>query len=143
MAPPNLTFVRQVRRAGDVSISFVPTCDPNRQELLTRNAHIILLTDLFLVCQYMSFEERVAVTGAGGEGPDLWLMYPPLSSKHLRVSDGPTKSEIEVVVMKREKLTIHVGDGVSAREWKAAFDDAAAFGAARECHSTQRLKCKR
>lgn len=135
MAPPNLPFVRQLRRAADVSISFVPTCDPSQREIVTRNAHIILLTDLFLICQYMTFEERAAAAASNsdGSGPDMWLMYPPLSGKHLQVIDGGRKGEIEVVIMKRERLSVQVGDALAAREWRAAFEEAVAFGAAREC----------
>ena len=52
--------------------------------------HIYLLTDLFLVCERMTEEERqVANSQPDGQDFDMWLLYPPLAGKHLRVSESP------------------------------------------------------
>lgn len=36
---------------------------------------------------------KVAEAG-GGQGPDLWLCYPPLAGKHLSVAPGPTGRQL-------------------------------------------------
>lgn len=84
MAPPNLTFTRRVRFSTDVVIDFVP--NSTGIPVQHRNAHIFLLTDLFLVCERMSDEDR-----RNNEGADMWLCYPPLSAKHIVALDldGP------------------------------------------------------
>ncbi|KAM0791636.1 hypothetical protein ACM66B_006074 [Microbotryomycetes sp. NB124-2] len=131
IAPPGLPFQRQIRRAGDVSISFVPSSDARQQEVVYRNAHIMLLTDLFLVCRHLSPEDRVRqqqINNGLDDGIDLWLMFPPLAGKHLRVGNGASKSELEVTIMRKEKLVIRTTDAFAAGEWKTAFEEAIAFG---------------
>ena len=61
----------------------------------------------------------------------MWLLYPPLAGKHLRVSEGREESELEVTVMRKEKLVIRTESAQAAREWRSAFEDAIAFGASR------------
>jgi hypothetical protein len=131
MAAPNLAFVRTIRRSSDVVISFYPSSDPERREIVVEQACIFLLTDLFLVCSYMTPEERSAKspsTGRISDGPNMWLLYPPLAGKHLRIADGLREGELEVTVMKREKLMIRLDNRQAAFEWKAAFAEAIAFG---------------
>lgn len=129
MAPPHLPFVRQIRRSADVSISFTPLSDPSHREIQISNGYIFLLTDLFLVCQRMTPEERHHSEGEA----DMWLLYPPLAGKHLKVVDGLREGELEVTIMRKEKLTVRTEDALAAREWRSAFEDAVTFGAQREC----------
>ena len=82
MAPPNLTYTRRLRFSSDVVINFTPRS--TGAEVVHRRAHIFLLTDLFLVCEKMSPEDRAAK-----DGFDMWLLYPPLSAKHLVAVDLP------------------------------------------------------
>ncbi|KAK4047241.1 hypothetical protein OIV83_005545 [Microbotryomycetes sp. JL201] len=128
IAPPGLPFQRQIRRSADVSISFVPSSDPRQREVVYRNAHILLLTDLFLVCRHMTAEDRSRQFNGVDDGPDMWLMFPPLAGKHLRVAGGASKNELEVTIMRKEKLVVRTADAFAAGEWKAAFEDAIAFG---------------
>lgn len=118
--------MRQLRRASDVAISFFPISDPSGREVVLNRAYIVLLTDLFLVCERMRDSERLADGQA-----DMWLVYPPLAGKHLHVRDGVNRGEIEVVVMKKEILTIRTESAEAAAEWTAAFRDAIEFGAGR------------
>lgn len=83
MAPPTLTFLREMRFSADVVISLTPRA--TGQEVIHRRGHIFILSDLFLVCERMTPEER-AKTG-GVDGPDMWLLYPPLAGKVLRVNE--------------------------------------------------------
>jgi len=95
MSPPTLPFTRVIRFSVDVEIHFTPRA--TGQELYTPQGHIFLLTDLFLVCERMQDAERAA---CGPDGPDMYLCYPPLAGKHLRVSDveGPPGGEYTVSV---------------------------------------------
>ena len=95
MSPPGLPFTRVIRFSVDVVIHFIPKA--TGQEVYTPHGHIFLLTDLFLVCERMSDEERAA---CGPDDPDMYLCYPPLAGKHLRVSDvaGPPGGECAVSV---------------------------------------------
>ncbi len=90
MSPPGLPFTRVIRFSVDVAIRFTPRA--TGQEMYTPLGHIFLLTDLFLVCERMSDAERVA---CGPDDPDMYLSYPPLAGKHLRVTDvaGPPGGE--------------------------------------------------
>lgn len=82
MNPSTLTFTREIRFSVDVIIRFVPR--NTTEEIVHRQGHIFLLSDLFLICDKMSPEEQAqhAVQGA-----DMWLCYPPLAGKVLRVVD--------------------------------------------------------
>lgn len=132
MAAPNLPFTRALRQASDVKLSFYPLSDPTLQELVINRAYVFLLTDLFLICSKMTGEERQAMKGVDGQGPDMWLMYPPLAGKHLRVSDGREVGELIITVMKKEKLTFRTESKEAAASWKAAFEDTISFGVSRE-----------
>ncbi len=43
---------------------------------------IFVLTDLLLMCERMTPQEAARFTP---DGSDMWLLYPPLAGKHLRV----------------------------------------------------------
>jgi hypothetical protein len=85
MNPPNLPFKRTVRFSADCVVLFTPKAAGT--EVVHRRAHIFLLTDLFLICEWMTPEEKA---NQPPDGPDMWLRYPPLAGKHLITSDaGP------------------------------------------------------
>ncbi|GAA5947946.1 hypothetical protein JCM3765_007040 [Sporobolomyces pararoseus] len=124
MQPPSLTFQRQLRRACSAVVSFTPASDPAQQRVIHPRAYIILLTDLFLLCEWALPNETPS------PNQDLTLLYPPLAGKHLRVSEKSDSSELEVSIMGKERLTIRYGGGESeARDWKLAMEEAARFGA--------------
>jgi len=90
MSPPSLTFTREMRTSSDVLIRFTPRA--TGVEVIHRHGHIFLLSDLFLVCERITPEDRTRV---GREDADMWLCYPPLAGKVLRVSEiiGQGQSE--------------------------------------------------
>lgn len=47
--------------------------------------HIFLLTDLFLICEWILPSERAEHGGTA----DISLIFPPLAGKHLKVSEIP------------------------------------------------------
>jgi hypothetical protein len=82
MSPPTLQFSREFRFSMDAVVRFTPRA--TSVEVVHRQGHLFLLTDLFLVCERMSPEER---SQNGADGADMWLCYPPLAGKVLRVSE--------------------------------------------------------
>lgn len=84
MSPPQLTYTRELRFSIDVVARLTPRA--TGVEVVHRQGHIFLLSDLFLVCERMTAEERAQF---GPDGPDMWLCYPPLAGKVLRVSEVP------------------------------------------------------
>ena len=62
-------------------ISFTPRS--TGVQVVQERGHVFLLTDLMLVCEKMTPKEMEA---AGRDGPDMWLLSPPLAGKHLRVA---------------------------------------------------------
>ena len=126
--PASLPFRRELRFAADAHMSFTPSSDSERRTVTHPRAHILLLTDLFLVC------ERVAPQDAASaaNGADFWLVYPPLAGKHVRVTHQDLDS-IHVTIMQRERLVFRFDgpDAVTrARDLAGAVQAAAEFGAA-------------
>jgi hypothetical protein len=82
-----------MRTSLDVLIRFTPRA--TGVEVIHHQGHIFLLSDLFLVCERISPEDRASV---GHENADMWLCYPPLASKVLRVSEiiGQGESEFSI-----------------------------------------------
>ena len=93
--------------------------------MILRRAHIFLLTDLFLVCERMTTAERAE---KGGNGADMWLLYPPLAGKHLRVTDnGALGNSISVQILKKETIMIHTESRESKLDWIDQFDQCQKF----------------
>jgi hypothetical protein len=61
------------------------------------------------------------------ENKDMWLLYPPLSGKHLKVQEGVGEREIELSVMRKETLKIEVLEGERGY-WLDKFDECIGFG---------------
>jgi hypothetical protein len=119
MNPPTLTFAREMLLSADCMISFVPRA--TGVEVTHRRGHIFVLTDLFLMAERMTLEERTAFPE---DGPDMWLLYPPLAGKHLRLQVDErnrtlsffavssshllctSANAFQVSIMKKEVLTI-------------------------------------
>ncbi|GAA5999679.1 hypothetical protein JCM10207_005866 [Rhodosporidiobolus poonsookiae] len=122
MQPPSLPYTRQLRKASDCAISFVPSSSPSLSTpIFHPRAFIVLLTDLFLIC-----ERADASLAAAGQ--DLSLVYPPLAGKHLVVEPGPRRDELDVTIMRKERLTFRFEDERAAGEWKRAIEEAVRFG---------------
>lgn len=96
MQPPTLGFTRHLRSSHDVTIHFSPTAAPAKTH---RRAHIFILSDLFIVAEWMDATDKAAKAiqvareqpervGQGGPMPEMWLCYPPLAGKHLMVAEG-------------------------------------------------------
>ncbi|KAJ3750266.1 hypothetical protein DFH05DRAFT_1466655 [Lentinula detonsa] len=128
MSPPSLTYTRELRCSVDLVIRVTPRA--TGQEIVHRRGHVFLLSDLFLVCERMSLEERATT---GSSGPDMWLSYPPLAGKVLRVSEVPgSETEMQVHIMRKETLTLcletrHERDGLM-QDFKDCIEFASSVG---------------
>ncbi|KAH7931088.1 hypothetical protein BV22DRAFT_1115861 [Leucogyrophana mollusca] len=130
MAPPTLSYARELRASADVVIRFTPQA--TGIEVVHRHGHVYILSDLFLVCEKMSSEER---TQGGEDGPDMWLCYPPLSGKVLRVSEVIEQDNaLQVAIMRKETFTLEaesprIRNGI-LREFRECIAFAKAMSAA-------------
>ncbi|UZJ56586.1 hypothetical protein CBS101457_005906 [Exobasidium rhododendri] len=124
MNPPNIPFTRVLKKSADVVIYFTPSS--TGQELVLRRAHIFLLSDLFLVCERKTPMERAE--GGQISAADMWLLYPPLAGKHLRVTDnGVQGNSISVQILKKETLVIHTESREAKVEWMNEFEQCRQF----------------
>ncbi|KAJ9475115.1 DH domain-containing protein [Pseudozyma hubeiensis] len=127
MNPPGIPFARSMRKSADVVIHFTPSS--GGPEVTIRRAHMFLLTDLFLVCERMTPSEKAELS-SGGVGPDMWLLYPPLAGKHLRVADmGGQGNVLSITILKKERLIVHTDSREAKEDWLEHFADCQKFAA--------------
>ena len=100
MSPPNLTFTREMRTSVDVVIRFTPRA--TGLEVIHKQGHIFILSDLFLICERMKPEERQQ---SSNPSSDMWLCYPPLSGKVLRLSEIDGQCQSPIFKLLTETLT--------------------------------------
>ncbi|EIN14200.1 hypothetical protein PUNSTDRAFT_140545 [Punctularia strigosozonata HHB-11173 SS5] len=119
IAPPSLTFSREILVSADVAIELTPRS--TGIPVVHQHGHIFILTDLFLVC------ERTSVNP---DGADMFLLYPPLAGKHLRTSKvADSDAALAVTIMKKETLTIHADSRRTRDLLLKEFDDCISFAA--------------
>ncbi|KAF7320401.1 hypothetical protein MKEN_00824900 [Mycena kentingensis (nom. inval.)] len=125
MSPPTLHFTREFRFSMDAVIRFTPKS--TGVEVVHRHGHLFLLSDLFLVCERMSPEER---SKNGPDGADMWLCYPPLAGKVLRVSEVEGQDNaLEIAIMRKETLIVQA-ESVHVRNFMLAeFKECISFAA--------------
>ena len=108
MNPPNLPFPRSLRSSHDVTVYFTP--NTTGQQVVHRRAHVFILTDLFLVAEWMEAVDKAAKAqqvareqpervGQGGPMPEMWLSYPPLAGKHLMVAEGSQCKQLPITLL--------------------------------------------
>jgi len=127
ISPPTLPFTRELRFSADAVIRFVP--QSTGVEVVHELGHIFVLTDLILICERMTPQQRAR---GGHDGPDMWLSYPPLAGKHLRVAPaGDSSTALALTIMRKETLILHVGSpGLRAKllaDFKECIDAAASL----------------
>ncbi|GAA94698.1 uncharacterized protein L969DRAFT_94673 [Mixia osmundae IAM 14324] len=103
--PAGAPMRRSVRKTGNVYLSFRPSCDPSHAEFAVPNAHLILLTDLLLMC-----EHKPGCHEPTGRLEDLALLFPPLSVRHLQASpvEAPGMAIFSLTLLDRETLYMTV-----------------------------------
>ncbi|OSX67454.1 hypothetical protein POSPLADRAFT_1030496 [Postia placenta MAD-698-R-SB12] len=119
ISPLNLPSPRELRFSGDVVIRFTP--QSTGVEVITQLGHLFILTDLLLICERMVPQER---SRRGPDGPDMWLSYPPLAGKHLRIAPSKNSSTALVLtILRKEVLTLQVGSPALRNQLLTAFSD--------------------
>ncbi|CAG8663600.1 4651_t:CDS:2 [Rhizophagus irregularis] len=81
LLPPNLPFKREIILNSDF-IVILPDGDGSDNHRAHTNAHLILFTDLLIICQRLTPEEKKS-----NPTKEFWLLYPPLSARHLTLND--------------------------------------------------------
>ncbi|KAJ7631001.1 hypothetical protein FB45DRAFT_747624 [Roridomyces roridus] len=133
MAPPTLPFSREFRFSMDAVIRFTPRS--TGVEVVHRQGHLFLLSDLFLVCERMSSEDR---NQNGPDGSDMWLCYPPLAGKVLRVSEVEGQDNaIAIAIMRKETLIVQTESAHVRNFMMAEFKECIAFSASLPPASSQ------
>ncbi|KAF7306995.1 hypothetical protein MIND_00492300 [Mycena indigotica] len=124
MSPPSLHFTREFRFSMDVVVRFTPRS--TGVEVVHRMGHLFLLSDLFLICERMTPEERSQQNSS--DGADMWLCYPPLAGKVLRVAEVEGEDNaLEIAIMRKETLIIQA-ESVHVRNFMLAeFRECIAF----------------
>ncbi|KAJ6503447.1 hypothetical protein C8R47DRAFT_969162 [Mycena vitilis] len=125
MTPPTLQFTREFRFSMDAVVRFTPRS--TGVEIVHRQGHLFLLSDLFLVCERMTPEER---SQYGSDGADMWLCYPPLAGKVLRVSEVEGQDNaIEIAIMRKETIIVQAESAHVRNFMLAEFKECINFAA--------------
>ncbi|KAJ6610077.1 hypothetical protein B0H10DRAFT_2294124 [Mycena sp. CBHHK59/15] len=133
MLPPSLPFSREFRFSMDAVVRFTPRS--TGVEIVHRKGHLFLLSDLFLVCERMTPEER---NQSGSDGADMWLCYPPLAGKVLRVSEVEGQDNaIEVAIMRKENLILQTESAQVRNFMLAEFRECISFAGSLSPASSQ------
>ncbi|RIA94808.1 hypothetical protein C1645_817512 [Glomus cerebriforme] len=111
LLPPHLPFRREILLHDDF-IVILPDGKGSGKHRAHINAHLILFTDLLLVCQQLTPEEKTS-----NPTKDFWLLYPPLSGRHLVIHDIRDDKEemLNLVVLQKESM-VFVADNRNMKE---------------------------
>jgi len=102
MSPPTLPYARELKLSANVVVRFTPSS--TGVGVVHQHGFVFILSDLFLICEKMSLDDRVA---AGVDGPDMRLCYPPLSGKVLKVTEVPDQNNVlQISIMRKETLIL-------------------------------------
>ncbi|CAG8728497.1 2477_t:CDS:2, partial [Acaulospora morrowiae] len=113
LLPPNLPFDRKIVLYSDfvMEVPKIQETESNGRAYI--NAHVFLLTDLLLICQKIEPEAK-------RENSDLefYLLYPPLSGRHLTITDISREGEmVEITLLNRESLILFPTDAETKLIW--------------------------
>ncbi|CAG8466495.1 7696_t:CDS:2 [Funneliformis caledonium] len=102
LTPPHLPFKREIVHHDDF-IVVLHDGDSSNDHRAHVKAHLFLLTDLLLICQQFTPEER-----ALNPSKELRLLYPPLSGRHLMLNNLYDNKEylLNLVVLQKEHLVL-------------------------------------
>ncbi|CAG8505774.1 983_t:CDS:2 [Acaulospora colombiana] len=113
LLPQNLPFDRRLVLHSDFVMEIPKIQESQGSTRAYINAHIFLLTDLMLICQPIEPEVK-------RKNPDLefYLLYPPLSGRHLSVADISDEGEmIEISLLNKETLVLFPADAETKLAW--------------------------
>ncbi|KAG1783854.1 hypothetical protein EV702DRAFT_1190871 [Suillus placidus] len=123
ISPPTLPYVRELKLSANVAVRFTPRS--TGVNVVHQHGFVFILSDLFLICEKMSLDDRVA---AGVDGPDMRLCYPPLSGKVLKVTEVPDQDNVlQISIMRKETLILEAISMQSRDEIIKEFKECIAF----------------
>ncbi|THH18413.1 hypothetical protein EW146_g2567 [Bondarzewia mesenterica] len=130
--PPNLSFKREMRVAADVFIRLTPRS--TGVEVTHPRGRIFILSDLFLSSERMLPEEQAS----SGSEADMWLLFPPLAGKFLRVADVEGQDNVlQVTILKKEKLILEFDSKQMRDRVRTEFAECIEFATAIAASSKQ------
>ncbi|CAG8517835.1 11379_t:CDS:10 [Acaulospora morrowiae] len=88
-----------------------------------KQAHVFLLTDLLLICQKKSLDEKKQ----SQSDKEFWLTYPPLSGRHISVCDDDKKDLITLKILKRENLILFTENKITSEKWSSEISNMVRF----------------
>ncbi|KAG9314441.1 hypothetical protein JVU11DRAFT_5238, partial [Chiua virens] len=119
----SLPYTRELRLSAKVVVRFTPKA--TGVEVIHYRGHVFILSDLFLLCEEMSREEKVA---RGDDGQDMHLRYPPLSGKVLSVSEVPGQDHaLQVSIMRKETIILEADSQLKRDRILIEFQECASF----------------
>ncbi|CAG8594118.1 10666_t:CDS:10 [Acaulospora morrowiae] len=118
LQPPHLPFYRELKLHDDF-IVILP--DVYKAHV---KAHLFLLSDLLLICQKLSPEEKKK-----NPTKEYWLLYPPMSGRHLSVLDIHDNKEdlFQITVFKKTDLVIFAENKGLKQVWLREIVDMIEF----------------
>lgn len=123
MSPPTLPYARELKLSANVVVRFTPRS--TGVNVVHQHGFVFILSDLFLICEKMSLDDRVA---AGVDGPDMQLCYPPLSGKVVKVTEVPDQDNaLQISIMRKETLILEAISTQSRDEIIKEFKECIAF----------------
>ncbi|KAG1867963.1 hypothetical protein DFJ58DRAFT_654250 [Suillus subalutaceus] len=123
MSPPTLPYARELKLTANVVVRFTPRS--TGVNVVHQHGFVFILSDLFLICEKMSLDDRVA---AGVDGSDIRLCYPPLSGKVLKVTEVPDQDNVlQISIMRKETLILEAISMQSRDEIIKEFKECISF----------------
>ncbi|CAG8474727.1 5331_t:CDS:2 [Dentiscutata erythropus] len=106
--PPRLPFNREIILNADFTVYEDDESDSSIR------AHIFLLTDLLLVCQRLSPDEKQI-----NPNKEFYLLHPPFSGRYLSINDNLVGNEesIQLNFMQKKDLVILTEDREQRKRW--------------------------
>ncbi|KAF8985462.1 hypothetical protein BGZ46_004055 [Entomortierella lignicola] len=98
-------------------LSFAITTDEDIEETF-EDGHIILLSDLLLMCRIKTQEE--IDMNPEGDDSSYWLLFPPLAIRHVVARDGTTEDDdpmVELTIVNRVTARIWTKDEQLKFDW--------------------------
>ncbi|CAG8485550.1 1692_t:CDS:2 [Gigaspora margarita] len=117
LLPPRLPFNRELILNADFAVNEDDEFD-NSPKVSVR-AHLFLLTDLLLVCQRLSPEEKQI-----NPNKEFYLIHPPFSGRYLSIIDNYDRNEelIRLNFMQKKDLVIFTENREQKERWLQELD---------------------
>ncbi|KAI0257647.1 hypothetical protein BJV78DRAFT_1293883 [Lactifluus subvellereus] len=121
--PPSLPYARTMRIGVETTVRFVSRS--TGVGINHPDGRVFILSDLFLLCERMAPGERSVQSPRA----DMWLLYPPLAGKHLKVAKvEDDECALEVTIMRKENLILAFSSPAMRERALSALSECIEFG---------------